>query len=533
MRTLNEDILPIMNSLHRNYRYKVELWDIMSDGAPSIRDIISGDADKGSEYYLDVTSYVTTITLEDPGDGRAARASFQLVDSTSRFNPDYGDNLNFIQINQVVRIVEGDASVDEESWVVTFTGHIMGQVGFTFDRSRLQYITSIVAYNRMATPKYIKKTFISNNYGKGIDYGDIIIDIATTQMQLNDDEIERIETSLGKSTQFEANSIVDLTPIEAINKILETVGKSADFDGEGKLRFYNRNLLANDSLIYNNLDLIQSYSVIQTETETYNSIRMIGLDKNISMVEQPQQVLARASIPVGFWRPSETAHVQWSRDNSLVAINTSMVIQKSVNDAIIGDFGSESYQELDEFSGVITVNISDYVYGLITLIMVTLFSKALIGDIVVIPPLGGITTTISYGRLLQVAIEIEIYLILATISTGQYDIVGTPLLPVYKEIEVVISEDGVPDYLLREKEIRNDWLNTQEDLVDIGQIELIFENAQGKPREINILNDLRLEIGDIIKIPIGEGIRIWIDSIYKVIQRGITPIMRITGYKAP
>lgn len=532
MRTLTPDMEQVNSSISRRYRYRLEIWDIITPGAPTISDIIDGIAE--SSFMIDVTSYVENgMTLQEPGDRRAARLSFSLVDSTTRFHPDYGQDLNYIQSNQVVRLIEGDEDLNDNDWVVTFTGHIMGQVGFKYDRQSLLFSTDIVAYSRRATPTYLKKTFLSKTYGRRIDYGEIIQDIATEQMNLSATELERVPSILGKATQFEANSIVDMTPLEAIDKILETVGMVSDFDGEGRLRFYSRDLTRGSDKIYSDQQLIGRYTIPSTENEPYNSIKVIGLDKQLSIIEQPEQALARATIPVGFWRPSEDVVVQWSQDRSLRAINTRMVTIHSVNDAIIGSFADETYEAIDDFSGRIHVSIEDYVEGLITLIVVTLAAKATIGDLVVIPPLGGITTTISVGRILQVAVEIEIYLIMATISSGQYEIWGIPLLPVYKEIEVVVSDDSVPDYLIREREIRNDWLNEQNEMIDIAKLELIFERGQGNLREYTVYNDLQLEIGDIVTLPIGEGIRVWVEGISKTISRNAVPMMQVTCYRCP
>jgi len=61
------------------------------------------------------------------------------------------------------------------------------------------------------------------------------------------------------------------------------------------------------------------YRVAEADVEIYNSVSVIGLDKYLTEIEQPDQVLARATIPVGFWRPHHEVRVNWTTDKSLRA----------------------------------------------------------------------------------------------------------------------------------------------------------------------------------------------------------------------
>lgn len=532
MRELTTNLREINNSIQRQYRFRVEIWDILSSGSPGISEIISAGVVSHSEYMLDVTPFVMNgLTWQEPGDRRASRVEFSLVDTTSRFHPDYGSDARFMRINQLVRLLEGDASLSESEWVYTFTGHIRGQVGYQESREHAIRSTRIVAYGRRSTPKYTKQIFISQEYGKRVDLMDIINDIAREQMSLSDVELANLPSRLGKTTQFESNSIIELTPLEAIDKILETLGYVSDFAGDGTLRIYSKDLRRAPDKIYEIPDQLISYEFPPAEVDAINQVTIIGLDKNITLVEQPEQALATANMTVGFWRPTQKVRVYWSKDRMLRAKNVQFLIKQSVNDSIIGSFGDERFRQIDDFSGEIEISIDDYVYSLITLIVVTLLSKATIGDLVIVPPLGGVTTTITVGRILEAFVMIEIYLAMATVGSGVYEIRGNPLLPVYQELMVTVTENGTPDYLVREKIIDNDWMNEQEEMLALAELELIFEAAQRKPRQFSIMNDLELEIGDIVRLPIGGGILIWIDSLEKTISRDEVPVLRVSGYK--
>jgi len=142
--------------------------------------------------------------------------------------------------------------------------------------------------------------------------------------------------------------------------------------------------------------------------------------------------------------------------------------------------------------------------------------------------------TIPVGSIVQSILLSLLLYTLSIQSSGTYEIRGIPILPVFQEISAVMTAEGTQDYLLNQKEIQNDWINTQEDLLDTAMIELLFEVAQGKPRHVELVDDLRLEIGDIIQIPLDtQPLRLWIDSMRRVLGRESVPFLTLSGYLVP
>lgn len=528
MRSLTSNQKAINNALVRKPDFNLYIWDILSDDAPTIAEIIGNTAD--TDFRLDATQFVQDgLSVNFSGDRTAANCNFTLADTTDRFNPHGGEYARFIKEGNVVRLQEGDQDLSESEWIYTFTGHIRGQSGFSVDRGSLRRVVDVSVYGRRATPKYNKMTFTGQNFGRGLDYGQLIQDVATNQMLLTTAEFSRVDYVLGRGTQFNSNQIVEMTPLEAIDKILEAVGKVSCFDGNGILRNYSKDLARVVDKTYTNLALIQSISIPSTDVDAVNSISIVGLDKNITEIENPDQELARANFTVGFWRPKHSVEVQWSQDRSTRAKDTEMEIIHTINDSLILDIGKEEYLELDDFSGRITADISQYVQGLVFLSLILVVAQAAIGDLVV--SFGG-GLTVPVGKILQAATQKIISHTMQLISTGEYLIKGTTLTPIYKEFSVKVTATGVPDFLLNEKEIKNDFINEQQHALEIAQIELLYEYAQKEPREYVVVNDWEIEIGDIVFLPFAGGLRIWIDSYSKTISRGQVPLMTVTGYKA-
>lgn len=529
MRTLPQALADVMTSPQRQPRFQVLLYDVLSTGAPTLTAIVEGTA--SSAFQLDVTAFVHGgVSVEEPGDKRASHVNFSLSDVLGSFDPASGTYATYIQENQVVHLKVGDVTVSTGDYVGIFWGHCRGQAGFSIDRQSLRRETTISAYWRRATPRYLKRRFTSTTYANAVDFGTIMLDVARDQMSLDGDEVERFPAVVGALTQFSVNSIVDLTPIEAIDKILEAIGLVSDFDGDGKLRTYNRDLRRAPDKVYPNLHLIGSVEIPQADTETYNSVKIIGLDKNITELDQAEQALARATIPVGFWRPSHEVEVFWSNDRSLRAHDTVLSIETSVNNALIIGLGSEDYEETSAFGGRISVTIAGFLLTLLAVITVTVVLVFTIGDGVTTAP----GTTTPLGSLLQGAALSLIMYALALVSSGTYEIKGIPILPVFKEISAVLTVEGTPDYLLNQKEVQNDWISTTDHLLQIALIELLFEVAQGKPREVTIVDQLDLEVGDIVQIPIGTTpLRMWIDAIRRTLGREEVPMVQLSGYAVP
>lgn len=538
MRDLSTAARDLLNSSQRQFRFKVQMFDVLT-GSLSMAQIINESFTfavmSASGTALDVTEWVHDgVRWDDPGDRRAQKLSLKLSDLLGKFDPDLGLNSKFLMQGQVVRLIEGDESIDEEDWVTTFIGHIRGQVGFVIDRNSLEYQAEITAYGRRATPKYLKQKFISKTYNKRTEYADICTDIAIEQMKLTSGELERFPSSLGKVTQFVANSIVDMSPMEAIEKITETVGKVPEFDAEGKLFAYSKDLRRGPNKVFENLSLIFHYRVPSAEIEAYNSVSVTGLDKNITELEQPEQDVGRATIPVGFWRPTHTVKVPYSKDLKTRVRNAKMAVITSVNDTLVVGFGSESFSSPSEFEGQIEVSIFFYLISLLaTIIIVSIVAAALPDQVTVLSFGVGTGITIPIGKIAQGAIFQLVLYTLSLVSSGSYEIRGNPIIPVYQEITAIVTNSNTPDYLLHQKEIHNDWINTEEELKELAILELLWETAQESPRDVGLLNDWSLEIGDVIQLPVAGGIKIWIESMSKTISRGSVPILELSGYKVP
>uniref|UniRef100_A0A7V4G8X0 Uncharacterized protein n=1 Tax=Desulfobacca acetoxidans TaxID=60893 RepID=A0A7V4G8X0_9BACT len=241
-------------------------------------------------------------------------------------------------------------------------------------------------------------------------------------------------------------------------------------------------------------------------------------------MDGPYQCLGTAQVTTGFFSLGEELDAWWSEDHKQRADGTSLKVVKSVNSGVL-PVGEESYEEVDEFHGRITVTIHVWVPILATAMLAEYLAAAFIPDDVVV----GIGTgfTIPVGRVIQAQAMIGILLIMMSIGSAQYEVWGTPYDYAYLEKQSVAIEDGLEYWQENEKEIKNDFTATLSAWSWV--TELIWEKTQNAPRRLALEDDPSLEPGDILVLP--DGRRIVIMALSKKIKRGEVPVLVIDGCK--
>ena len=211
------------------------------------------------------------------------------------------------------------------------------------------------------------------------------------------------------------------------------------------------------------------------------------------------------------------------------ASGTGLIVKKSVNSGLL-PVGSESYREVDEFHGEIKVSISCWVPILATAMLVEYLAMAAIPDDVLTFGVGaeeGIT--IPVGRILQAQAMIVIMLIMMSMGSAQYEVWGTPYDYAYLELKATALVDGLEYWEENEKEVKNDFLGSQDRVDALAMLELTWEVSSANPRTLVIKDDLALERGDILQLP--DGRKFFISDMSKAVQRGAVPVLSLQGFK--
>jgi len=536
--------------------FKIYAWDPEEDNYASI---ISGEYNQSP---ADLTPYCSDIQWT-PG-----RLTFTLKDDeTMLFNPDTGTAAPFLVSGAIIRLKEGDDRVGEGAWLWTFTGNINGQIGWSRSRRGRKYEAKVTVFSRENSQGFKRRKVTSPSYTVGTDLGIMLRDICLATLGMSEAEL-RVPPTLGYYFHHNTNQIVEMTPWESFESILQVGLQAPYFDGEGKLAGYRRDANRPPEVVLPDGHRIYDIEVVQRTGDATNKVIVTYLDSQLTEVDGEYQKLGTAQITTGFFTSEEKLDCWWSEDRRQRARNTRLKVIKGVNDNLL-PVGTEKYQEIDEFHGRITITISSWVPILATVMVLEYLAAAAIPDkttsqsmnttptiltapgeiMLTAPPMGGPVTgvitiapakvnssevpgtglTIPWGRVLQAQASIAIMLIMMSLGSAQYEVWGTPYDLCYLEKTVVAQEEGLEYWQEVELEIKNDFIGTAAQAEALGLNELLYQRGAACPRKVAMEDHPGIEIGDIVQLP--DGRRVFVQDMAKTLKRGEIPILELTGFK--
>ena len=541
MRQISAPLQAVLDSRRRRPSFKVYAWD---PATVTISQIASSPSNIHSSIPMpmDLTPYVSEVAWTDK------QFSFTMVDPRNLFHPDTGAYRNYLGDQAILRLVEGDETLPESDWITTSTGQVHGQVGWKKARHSGQITAKITAFGRAETQAFKRRKITSNSYSVGTDLGIALYDICESFLGLTQAEM-RIPFVLGRQFRHRTNQLSQVSPWESISSLLEVVCYLPYFDGEGKLTYVNKSMQrALDRVLEDYVPCVE-LEVPEHTQDGINKVKVIFLDASLSRVDGQYQKLGTAQVTTGFFSMHECLECWWSDDRKqrADAPESGFQIIKSVNSGLL-PVGTESYDQIDEFHGEITVEISVWVAILATVMALAYVAAALLPDktlpvnsssLIPVPVQVGLTGTgttvgpvlvfqvtptpaagftVPWGRVIQAGAMLGIMLIMMSIGSAQYEIWGTPYDYAYLEKTSIAMEDGLDYWLENEKELKNDFIGDHDQADTIAVTELVWEKSLSKPRRIIIEDDPSLEVGDIIGIP--DGRKILIVGLSKKIRRG-------------
>jgi hypothetical protein len=189
----------------------------------------------------------------------------------------------------------------------------------------------------------------------------------------------RIPFTLGRQFKHKVNQLAQVSPWDGISSLLEVVCYVPFFDGEGKLSYVNKSLQRPPAKVLADYVSFVEYEVPERSQDAVNKVKVTFLDAQLERVDSPSQQLGTAQVTTGFFSMHERLECWWSEDHKQRASGTGMKVIKSVNSGIL-PVGSEEYTEVDEFHGVIEVEISVWVPILATVMIAEYLAAAFIFD---------------------------------------------------------------------------------------------------------------------------------------------------------
>jgi len=297
-----------MTAERRSPRFRVDIYDLRStEGEASeyrINDVVRSNVGESVVFPAIVGPRKFTDVTEVAGDyidqGVAATTvSVRVMDPRGTLDPvsnapsagDPDADGRWLRQRNVVVIREGDATEDESSWPITFTGKIQGQP--SQDRNRTTGRSELVLKCASREVDYLRYANTSVNFPQGTSFLDMILSLATVSMGLDSSEIA--VSGLGVSvTQFRSTQFVLESPLVSIAKIMFAEGFMPRFLGNGQLGTSNGIITKGPVRTYTSPTIIRELTRPMLEFNGTNHVTVKGLDPDLSRIVQGVQEIARA-----------------------------------------------------------------------------------------------------------------------------------------------------------------------------------------------------------------------------------------------
>lgn len=261
-------------------------------------------------------------------------------------------------------------------------------------------------------------------------------------------------------------------------------------------------------------------------------VRLRWLDPRLTKTWQQEQLLYETSMTAGFFKLHNRENTWYSQDRKQRAGNVYWKKIDSVNTGgILPDVADEDFEVIDEYHGRITLTTYSWVPTLLALATVTLLASAEIPDGVVIPtPLTGVGYTVPEGRLIEAAAISAVFVIMLSIGVGHYEVWGEPYDYVHAKNTTVAYASNYPSWTLSEVELENDLIASDDHASSVAYHELVHQAMQAYTTTVTLVDDPRIEIGDILGFE--DGFRIMVSGFSCDLTRGAEAIMKVTGTRA-
>lgn len=318
--------------------------------------------------------------------------------------------------------------------------------------------------------------------------------------------------------------LAQMSAWEMLSGALISSGYSPWVNARGQLTAISRDL-ARPAAISLSEDRIVSIGGSKSKSPV-SSVRIKWLDPALTEVVHQDQALETATITAGFFQRHQHREIYFSTDRTQQAKGTYMIVKQSANSGLL-PVCSENYTQYSPVMGAIDLVTASWAPRLAIDGIAGIIAASFIPDNVA--SFGG-GVTIPVGRLVEAASQVGVMLIMMSIGTGIYEIRGQPYDSVHARNTTEAKALNVPDWLLEITDIENDFTMSETHAQAFAGRELIYQIRSATNYKATILDDPRIEVGDILELY--DGSRLYVLDYSRDISSGSAAILDVTGFRA-
>lgn len=339
---------------------------------------------------------------------------------------------------------------------------------------------------------------------------------------LTDPEIGFGNTTV--STVHSNTQLADLTAWDAFEILAQPLGVEPFVDARGVLKVISRDITRPSDYYLSTARLISVTA--SSFRPPITAVRIKWLDPKLTKVSQQNQVLGNASITAGFFQIKQKKRIQFSDDNTQRAENTYMVIKQSANSGLL-PVCTEKYVQRGLTEGEIILTTHAWVPALVSASIAAILATSFIPDGVASGLGAG--ETIPIGRPIQAGAEIAVLTTMASIGTGHYEIWGTPFDYVHARNTTEAYNELANDWYRNEVLIENDFVMDEPMAQAYAVRELIYRAREVNRFDVKIVDDPRIEPGDIVQLP--DASRLYVTDYRRDASPGSPAVLDLSGFR--
>ena len=498
--------------------------------------------DPGSDDSIDLSEFVAT------GSHSAFDASVTL-----KFNRElFGEHQP--APNQVLEI----QFFQKGEWKTLWLG-LVDSIS-SFNLSRGERSMQLTAKTREQQDIWKNVTRITPIFPQMTDLAYIIERVARSVSMMGD---EIILPHSSFYTPHNKTQMAEMNAWDMIQTVCVALGWTPFIDGLGRLRMANRELqFRKADIVLDDSRLIKVGG--QRQRPPKSRVRVKWRNSVMKKYYKQDQILGHPeTITLGWFIPYWKRTVWFSEDKTLRAENTrinwetSVSVNEFAKTWLKFDFVEEKWKQQAENRGKLSFRNYQAIgaLGAFVAMIASINTRVdnVAGVIPVIPPESNLTSTpggpvtgqitIPPGKStlvtvpgpkgsLKDAITTGAWATMAmTLGTGTYEIWGTPFDYVFPRNTSEAFDVSVPTYVDNVMDIESDFIMSEEHAKAVAIRELIYSAREANKWSATIVDDPRIEIGDILQFY--DGSQLYVEDFSRSVERGSEATLEVKGFLIP
>lgn len=366
----------------------------------------------------------------------------------------------------------------------------------------------------------------SPNFGVGTNYRVMMELICSQLMLLNEKEYAFLDIDYACphwDFQF-ANE----PPWGMLTSIAYAAGMEVFVDVLCRVRTFSVDTLRTRDIQVSNDGVVSFKTSRQTNASGTSSIRLAWIDPQLKKQYQANQVLGTETLTAGFFKHVVKRKVYFSSDRTQRAEDTYMKIIDSCNSGLLGDVVDEEYVVKDIYHGEIVLTTPYWIPILYTVsLMIVLASSYAVPDEAQVDPVSHHGFTIPRGRLLEKAAMLVILGTMMAIGTGTYEVWGQPYDYVHAKNYTIARAGNLPYYAISQTEVESSLIISEDHAKSLAIKQLLYLHASNYSMEFTLVDDSRIEKGDILLFE--DGSRVMVMGFSNDFTRGAQAEIQVSG----